>query len=499
MRHAGFVQRAEESLTYVAQTEPRTRRPLARPLLLAAAAALLLAAVLGARAGGGTAAAAQAANPSDPNGMNVVMVLTDDQPLHSLKYMRYLSKRGAREGWTNFSGAVAQNPLCCPSRASMLTGLYSHRHGVARNSDAALFDDRDTVATWLQNAGYETGFVGKYLNGYPWDRGDDFVPAGWNHWVGVVGKPRYNGYTLSNNGSHERYRQRKRDYMGRVLEQHSIDYVKRNTGPGTNPFFLFVSHYAPHEPATPDPRDVGKYKNKKITLTPNINERDVSDKPQWVRNLGFTRKQRIRKRIRKRAEAALSVDRLIRRVVQQLRRRGELENTMLVFASDHGYAIGEHRHKKKACAYEACVGIPLMIRYPGSPLAGRSVKQVVANMDFAPTIADAMGVVPPAPARDGRSLVPWLDGRQTPRSRPILIQKANRTGASPMFWGLRTSRYKYVELETGETEFYDLRKDPFELENRSGRPQMAELEQSFAEQFDRLVPVEWPPPPPARR
>jgi N-acetylglucosamine-6-sulfatase len=481
-------------------TDSRDNSQLARGRVLLAAGlaalTILLVGVLASSQPG--AAAAQGPPAADPDGMNVVLVLTDDQPLHSLQYMRYLRKRGLKEGWTNFTGAVAQNPLCCPSRASMLTGLYSHRHGVERNEEAPEFDDTDTVATWLQKAGYETGFVGKYLNGYPFERGDDYVPAGWNDWTGVLGKPRYNGYTLSENGLPREYGMRSRDYLGRVIERKSLGYLRRNTGPDTKPFFLFVSHYAPHEPATPDPRDEGKFKNRKIGLTPDINERDVSDKPQWVRGLGMTRKQRIRKRVRKRAEAALSVDRLIRRVVKRLRKQGELNNTMLIFASDHGYAIGEHRHKKKACAYEACIGIPLMVRYPRSALAGRTVKQVVANLDFAPTIADAMGVTPP-PRRDGRSLVPWLDGRQTPGSRPILIQKSTNGGASPRFWGVRTSRYKYVELETGETELYDLRRDPFELENRSGRPALAELEQAMAEQLDRLVPVEWPPPPPARR
>jgi N-acetylglucosamine-6-sulfatase len=466
-----------------ARRRTRARRTAA---LVAIGVGVLLALALIGR-GGGDTAASHAASASDPDGMNVVVILSDDQPLRTARFMPYLIKKGPDDGWTRFTSAVVNNPLCCPSRSTLLTGLYAHHHGVVSSGQARRLDATDTIATWLQGQGYETALIGKYMNGYPWRRGSDYVPEGWSRWVGVLGTPHYYKYTLSIDGRPKHYGNAPKDYLGRVMQRKSLSYLRHHTGEGTTPFFLFVSHYAPHKQAIADPRDVGRLADERIKLAPNVSEENVSDKPRWIRRLDQSGDGRLQRLLRERAESALSVDRLVKRIVTELDRRGELDNTMLLYSTDHGYAVGEHRHERKSCAYEECIRVPLMIRYPGSPVAGERVDELVSNIDFAPTIAEVMGIETP-PGRDGISLVPLLEGGSIDSSRAILIQKAQHVGASPPFWGLRTERFKYVELSTGEKELYDLHRDPYELHNRADKPNQVELQAALEEQLHGMLP-----------
>lgn len=420
---------------------------------------------------------------SDPGRMNIVVVMTDDQPLRSVRDMPYM-REAADRGWTRFDNAVVNNALCCPSRVTHLTGLFSHHSGVDENADAPDFDPSGTIATRLQDAGYDTALIGKYLNGYPWKKGADYVPAGWDRWVSLQGEPDYYDYTLSIDGRPERFGNAEEDYVSRVIERRALDFMGEHDSSSDAPFFLFVPHFAPHRPVQPDPRIEGELAGKEIPLAPSVGERDVSDKPAWIQERTLRPNSVWRPELRIRAETTLSVDRLLRRITAELERSGELENTLLLFTTDHGYALGEHRFKRKSCAYEECVGVPLFIRLPGAAEAGERLGELVSNADFASTYADVAEI--DFPDVDGTSLVPLLDGESLPADRAIPIQKAQPGGESPPYWGVRTRDAKYVELETGERELYLLDRDPFELRNRIDDPELADLREELAARLAEL-------------
>lgn len=421
------------------------------------------------------------------SGANVIVVLTDDQPFRSAELMPFLS----RSGWAEFDSSVVNNPLCCPSRATILTGLNSHRTGVETNFDGQLLDDSDTVATWLDEAGYDTAFIGKYLNEYPWDKGQRYVPPGWDRWTALRNEPGYYGYELNIDGKLRNAGGRERDYLGRFLQRQTGTFL-RDAGQ-EEPFFLMVSSYAPHGPAEPDPRDRGRARKRQIELPPNFNERDLSDKPSWLQE----NQERVPRReavaeIRDRAAATVSVDRLLRSMVKRLRSSGELDETTIIYLSDHGYAVGEHRFVSKDCSYEECIRIPLRIRTPGVP-ADSTFSEPVSNADLAPTIADLAGVEPPD-GLDGESLLPLMRGERPDGDRTILLRNAlapDTPGApdsviTPEFWGARSRDYKYIEIEGGERELYDLRRDPYELENRADDPKYREIQTKLKREMEEL-------------
>jgi arylsulfatase A-like enzyme len=411
-----------------------------------------------------------------PRPRNVVVILSDDQPLRSLGWMPYLSSRK----WTKFTNAFLSNPLCCPSRATILTGLYSHHTGIETNSDAPDFDDSNTVATWLDEAGYRTGFVGKYLNKFPWDRGRRYVPPGWDSWVAFLGRPGYHRYRLNVDGEVRRFGGRERDYSTTVLGREALRFLSD----GSEPFFLFWSPYAPHAKPVPERRYRKRFRGRRVPLPANVNERDVSDKPAWVRELEPLGRGKLKREFRDDARTLLSVDRTIRQVVKALRERDALDDTMIVYLTDNGLSLGAHRHLRKTCPYEECVKTPMLVRYPGAP---RKVRSLFANYDLAPTIAELAGVEPGL-AVDGESLVPLLRGATWP-DRAVLLRNAEFTPgfSAPEFWGVRTNRFKYVTYpETGEQELYDVRGNRLELENLAGDPGYREELGELAERVRAL-------------
>ena len=225
------------------------KRGASPPRALLAVAAALLAMVFGAADCGGDGGSDAVAGSTPPN---VLMVVTDDQAAGTVKRMPYL--RDA-EGWTRFDSFYVNNPLCCPSRATMLTGLYSHHTGVETNDDAPRFDDSSTLATWLDAAGYETGLFGKYLNDYPWGRGSDYVPQGWDRWAAFKGDPGYYDYTLIGSRGRERFGRAAADYSTDVLANRTADFI----ADAGEPFFAYYAPYAPHSPRTAAPRHRGRY------------------------------------------------------------------------------------------------------------------------------------------------------------------------------------------------------------------------------------------------
>jgi N-acetylglucosamine-6-sulfatase len=439
---------------------PRLRGP-PPPRVLVAVAVALLALVFGAAVdcGAGGSAAAQSVPP------NVLLVVTDDQAAGTVKRMPYL--RDA-EGWTRFASFYVNNPLCCPSRATMLTGLYSHHTGVETNDDAPRFDDSSTLATWLDAAGYETGLFGKYLNDYPWGRGSDYVPEGWDEWAAFAGEPGYYDYTLAGSGGRERFGRSAAAYSTDVLAERTADFIAG----ADEPFFAYYAPYAPHSPRTAAPRHRRRYAGAKVPLPPSFGRASAGAARYWHSRPRPDRGA-ARTAIRSAWESLLAVDEALERLVGQLEAAGELERTVIVFVSDHGYAFGAHRNPQKDCAYEECIHAPLYVRMPGQ--AGpREIRALVGNVDLAPTIAELAGLA--RTGFDGESLVPLLTGRRSSLDRPVLLRHVKYRDKPPTFWGIRTERWKYVIQANGERELYDLRADPNELRSLAGRKRHRTIE-----------------------
>ncbi len=413
---------------------------------------------------------------ADARRLNVIVVLTDDQPFDPLppaqSAMPFLQRwvGDPSGGWVVFSNAFVNSPLCCPSRATMLTGRYAHHTDVRDNEDGALLDERSTIAVRLHDAGYHTGLVGKYLNQYPFGRGP-YVPLGWDRWWGKEqgsAESLYQDYTLIEQGQPVRYGHSEADYLTDVLADKAVEFLREV--PSDRPFFLWFAPTAPHPPWVPPPEHDGVFADVPFPTAPSVGEPDVSDKPAWIRALpGFDAAafETSTDARRASAETLLGVDDALRRIVQTLRDRGELDRTAILFLSDNGLSFGEHRWMGKRCGYEECIRVPFLVRLPGAE--HRVEPALVSAVDLAPTIADLTGVEP-LPSQDGVSLLPLLrDGSHDGLPREVFTEWVGDEGV-PAWWELRRPGWAYVELATGERELYDLRTDPFELSNLAGHP-----------------------------
>ena len=398
---------------------------------------------------------------------NIVFILTDDLDVASVSKIPAIEEYMADRGVT-FGNAFVTESVCCPSRATMLTGQYLHNHLVRRNSPPLggfetfrdLEREDSTIATWLDSVGYETALFGKYLNGYGLKR-RVYVPPGWDEWYGAVGNRM-----LNHSGKAVEYPED--SYHDDVLSGLAQDFVRRQEG-SESPFFMYLSVHAPHEPANPAPRHEDLFKGIQAPRTPSYNEADVSDKPEWVRRSSLSSKEKryMDQLYRDRLRTMVAVGEMIGGLLRTLEEAGELENTYLVFTSDNGYHMGQHRLSiGKSSAYEEDIRIPLMIRGPGVP-AGVERDEMVLNNDFAPTFADLAGLPPPA-AVDGRSFASLLDDEagNDPASWRTAFEVRywnNEIGGVPSYAAVRTQRHLYVEYKAGERELYDLTTDPYEL------------------------------------
>ncbi len=378
-----------------------------------------------------------------------------------------------------FRRAYVTTSLCCPSRASILTGQYSHHHGVVQNFGPASyprFRESTALPVWLQEAGYETALVGKYLNDYPL-YGHHRVPPGWSRWVAIDSSPeeRYYDYVLDEDGRLVFHGHRRRDYSTAVLARKAVQFLRR----AREPFFLYFAPVAPHLPAEPAREDIGTVVPPP-PRAPSFNERDIRDKPWrrlYRRRLGPGALRFLEHDIRERQlESLRSLDRAVGAIVATLRRRRLLRRTVILYASDNGFLWGEHRLGGKLWPYEESIHVPLVARVPWRSEWGRSDDHLVLNIDLAPTIARLAGVRPRL-REDGRSLLPLLLGRRPRWRRDFLVEylgqsQLHRDG-SPPFAAVHGRRYLYVEYLNGWRELYDLLRDPYELVNRARDPAYA--------------------------
>ena len=439
------------------------------------AAAILAVAVL--------AAAALRATPSPAapdDRMNVVVILTDDQSFDTFPsdppalpwlQSQVLDPDGQ---WLWFPNAFIQTPLCCPSRATILSGRYSRHTHVRTNDDGSRFDDTQTIATWLHGAGYFTGLIGKYLNRYPFGRGP-YIPPGWDRWVvkrNTAATTTYSNFGFVDQGVAMQTSDAPATYATDLFADHAVDFLR--TAPNDRPFFLYFATSAPHPPWTPPIRHAGAFADVPLPTSPSVVERNVSDKPGWVRKLrpvdANERAGLIEDR-RHAAETLLGVDDAIERIVEQLRASGELEHTVILFLTDNGFAFGQHRIRGKRCQYEECIRTPFAARVPGA--TAHDVPGLISNVDLAPTIADLAGVTPEQ-AVDGQSFAPALLGTAWHAPAGVFLDWAGDREI-PAWQGVRTGDFAYIESADGTIELYDLTgaiggADPYQLQNRSADP-----------------------------
>ena len=450
--------------------------------------AILVAAVV-ATVRGPAALAGEGGRTSDRP--DILLVITDDQRSDTLDLMPLVQQRIVDRGMT-FANAFVVNALCCPSRASILTGLYSHSTGVYRQAPPygrfESFDDASTLATWLDDLGYRTGYFGKYIDGGQHFLLTGYVPPGWDEWAVFVHAAYYD-YKLSVNGAIESHGREPEDYSTHVLAARAADFIRTSD----DPLFMVFAPAAPHAPGTPAPQDADAPVLPETWRPPNHNEADVSDKPPWLRAippleeedraaLDAARRSQIR--------SLSSVDRSVSLLLDELRATGRLERTLIVYTSDNGLAWGEHRWNKKEVPYEESIRVPFVVRYDPIVTTPGVEDRIALNIDIAPTIARLAGVE--AIAADGRSLLPLL--RRDARSwrTDFLIEHLQGSNPVTTYCAVRTERFLYVRYRDGFTELYDLETDPFELTNVSG---VAAFQQTESELVQRLEELCQPPPP----
>jgi N-acetylglucosamine-6-sulfatase len=463
--------------------------------------------------------------------LNFVVIQTDDGPRSAFtkKVLPNTFKKIVDRGF-RFEDAMTVTPLCCPSRASLLTGQYSHNHGVTTNFYPKLRGKNNTLPVWLARKGYRTVHVGKFMNGY--DRGpsdDARVAPGWTDWYTPIGRERYFNYDFSVNGKRVHYADDPRDHHTRVMTRRSVGLIRKHfkrKRTRNQPLYLQTDYYAPHSgqggsgrcaanAAVPLPGEQGLFEGEPLPEPPSFDEHNVSDKPSFVQqtpSLTAESISRLSVRYRCALEALRGVDRGVKKILKTLRRRKALNDTVVIFLNDNGFFFGEHRlasrlptdqggqFEPKVVPYEEAYKVPMYVRVParvrgGDRGAARS-SAPVANIDIAPTILE-LAKARPCRSRqgkgcrllDGTSFASILRGESTfPTDRARLVEYRGR-GNLPVcvYSGIVLPGTTYVEhtqirLPEGgcqpadEREHYDLEDDPFQLDNLFPAPPGSALE-----------------------
>lgn len=468
----------------------RLRPPVGRGAWISATAALLL--MLGA-AGASTATPAAAGTKLAPDKrLNVVVILSDDERWDGTTVMNNVKNLLVDHG-VNFTNAHVTTSMCGPSRASILTGQYAHHTGVLDNfgphAYPAFKEQSNDLAVWMHKAGYQTALVGKYINAYTGPAGHHAVPPGWDDWQVMDSIPMeaYYNYSINDNGHLEHYGDTPSDYSTNVLAHKAVQFIQG----ARHPFFLYFAPVAPHLPAIPDKRDQGKLENIAPIHSPAFNQRNIGKEPWrfWHKDMLSAAAQLYINHVRQRQEESLlALDRSVKSVVQALKARRELNRTVIVYTSDNGFLWGEHRLGGKVWPYQESTHVPMIVRTPWTTTAARN-NQPVLNIDIAPTVTALAGIKPGLP-EDGRSLVPFLDGVSTPWRRAFLVEYLGkdmlRKGGPPPYTAVQTRRNLYVEYKNGWRELYNLRRDPWEMNNIAGDPRTKTLRAALSKTLKRL-------------
>lgn len=442
---------------------------------------------------------------------NVVFILSDDHRYDAVGFHDnapdFLETpnmdRMAREGM-HIRNAFVTTSLCSPSRASILTGQYAHNHGVVDNQREV---PEGTVffPQLLQDAGYETAFVGKWHMG---QETDDPRP-GFDYWVSFRGQGPYYNPTLNVNGARTAHE----GYTTDLLTEYAIEYLEQRDR--NRPFFLYLSHKAVHAMFEPAERHAGRYDEVDPPHPPSManTEQNYRDKPRWVREQRYGwhgvdhmyhGELEFDTFYRRYVETLLGLDDSVGRVLDYLEQNGLAENTLVVYMGDNGFSFGEHGLIDKRQAYESSIRVPMMAWSPGYIEEGSSIDEMVLNIDVAPTVLNLAGADVPE-WMDGRSFLTLLQGGDVPDWREEFVYEyywEHPFPHTPTVYALRGDRYKYMFYHGvwDLNELYDLELDPQERHNLINSPEHQErITRMRTRLFDLLaaddaVDVEFRPP-----
>lgn len=408
---------------------------------------------------------------------NVVFILSDDHRHDAMSFLGHqfaqtpvmdsLAANGA-----HFKNALVTTALCSPSRASILTGLYTFRHRVIDNN-RAIPPGTVYFPQYLQKAGYATGFIGKWHMGGSTDE----PQPGWDHWVSFRGQGEYlpptPDYTLNVDGK----RVKQRGYITTELTDYAIDWLRQQK-PAEKPFCLYLSHKAVHANFTPEPKYQDTFKDLPFTRpTTEASTPGDLQKPRWLRDqrnswhgvdFPYHSELDIERYYKRYCETLRSVDDSIGRVLQQLKDMGIYDDTLVIYMGDNGFMFGEHGLIDKRVAYETSMRVPMLVQCPALIKGGTVVDEMVANIDVAPTIMEAMGLKKPA-HMDGESFLPLAKGNRIPwREQFLYVYYWEKDfPQTPTTFAIRSDRYKYITYYGlwDNDEFYDIQSDPKESRN----------------------------------
>ena len=476
---------------------------------------------------------------------NVIFILTDDMTYSELSAMPNVQSLIAAQG-TSFNEAYISFPLCCPSRATMMSGQYMHNHGVhgnfPPNGGWPKFRSHESndLPVWLQDDGYYNVHIGKYLNGYGTLDNTLPVPQGWDEWYGKVSEDAlyFNYQLIEKTGPLATphitfYGDQPSDYQTDVFTDRAVDFVK-DSGVSRQPFWLNLWFNSPHGPFDPAPRDAYRFAGTPLPKLPGFNEKDISDKPKWFRKQARKRINKKQANLidnerRRQEEQLASVDQAVADLVQSLKDKGILDDTYIIFSSDNGFFRGEHRIVTgKYLPYDPASRVPLIIRGPGIPAGGVS-NELVWNGDIPQTILQiASGSQ--MESLDGRSFLSYAENPWQRSTRPILlegdtgpggtgaesaqsssawarearvhiagrkgvdnleqepdaIKSATNTDTAPAYRSIRTDRFEYTVYANGQTELYDMKRDPAQLHSLALDPRYRPVRKWL---YAQLVPL----------
>ena len=454
-------------------------------------------------------ASAKASRSSQPN---IIFLLTDDQDVtaNSLDYMPKLNKILRQEGM-EFINYFVTTALCCPSRTTIIKGQYCHNHGIWDNGDLnnnTFFSggmkkaietklEKETVATLMKAAGYETFLIGKYLNGYN-DKYADHVPPGWDHWHGMT-DTAYFGPHFSNDG--KLFKADKDVYQTDYISMHARDMIANRDK--SKPFFIYISPFAPHAPSTPAHRHANLFNNISAPRFNSFNPDDdlQKQKPSWLKiipKLDSDQIASIDEFYRNRLRALQAVDEMLENITLLIKNEGIEDNTYLFYMGDNGQHLGDYRLPGgKRQAYDTDIRVPFLVRGPGIT-GGTKVTEVILSIDLLPTWVElAQGKLPQTYEADGKSIIPLLNG-QDPAEPAVNTFRAVALaemygGSSNMgktyhgmagfegnrFWNntyqairvingsdwAANANWLYAEWCTGEREFYNVTIDARQMNN----------------------------------
>jgi N-acetylglucosamine-6-sulfatase len=438
---------------------------------------------------------------------NIVVILVDDMRWdeYSEAGHNYIKTpnidRMVKEG-ACFVNAFATTPLCSPSRASFLTGQYPHTNGIidntARNKQS---HELNTFPKQLHNQGYTTAFIGKWHMG-----NDDSKRPGFDYWVSLKGQGEAIDPALNVNGK----QQTVKGYVTDILINHSLRFINEA---GSQPFVLYLAHKALHPNTVqrddgsvanngegdfiPAERHKGMYASDVFNRRPNYNILP-SDKLALMRKIEgvpplSTETSTKEKTIQQRSEMLMAIDEGLGSILKTLENKGELDNTIVVFTSDHGYWYGEHcLDLERRLAYEEAIRIPMLVRYPPLIKAGIKPKQMVLSIDLAPTLLEIAGQTPGSHLH-GKSWIPIFKNKASKWRSSFLVEYYSDTVFPRIFKmgykAVRDNRYKfihYVDLN-GMNELYDLKKDPYELHNLIGNTQYKRILEKMKKELNLLL------------